>query len=194
MKKPLIIVSHLGSGGDYFCSILNENERIQIFSESISFDHPSLLSNLFSKKHKKLDESAIYGFLNIYNKDFSCKSLFDCCKFIYLIREPSDSFDLIYENNKYPLGIFNYYCFRLRRIYEMARNTPGAVLINYQSLADKKDLSVIKKYLFLKEDLKYLDFSEEIKESKKTLDFKKKSQDIFEKYLFKFKKLDLNVI
>lgn len=193
MKNSLFIVTHIGSGSDYFCSILNENERIQIFNEILSFDHPSSLDKLFSNPHKVSTTAAIYGTVNYFNKDFSCKSIYPFSKFIYLIREPIITLQNISNYEKYHLGAFRYYSFRLRRMYEMARNTPGAILVNYQSLVDKKDLKPIETYLYLKNKLKYTEFVENIPD-KPIKEYKKLGQEVFEKYFYKFRNLDLEII
>ncbi len=193
MKNSLFVVTHIGSGANYFCSILNRNERIQIFNEILSFDHPSSLDKLFLNPHKISTTAAIYGAINYFNKDFSCKSLYSFCKFIYLIREPIVTLQNIMNYEKYHLGAFRYYSFRLRRMYEMARNTPGAILVNYQSLIDKKDLKPIEDYLYLKDKLNYIEFKENIP-NKPIKEYKKLGQEVFEKYLYKFKNLDLKII
>ena len=194
MKNILFIITHIGSGAEYFNSILNENERIHIYEEIINFDHPSVIDSILSQPHKTNNNAAVYGTVNYFNKDFSCKSLLKFSKFIYVVREPTECFNIFYKNEKnYNLGVLRYYTFRLRRIYEMATKTPGAILINYQSLINKKDLTPVKEYLYLKEDLHYSSDAEEI-EVNTPLEYRRYCQDVFEKYLYKLKNLDLKII
>jgi len=85
-----------------------------------------------------------------------------------------------------------YYCFRLRRIYEMARSTPGAILLTYDDLSSRKGLDLIQEYLNLAQPL----VSQKLLEPKEE-DFSSflmnTAQDCYEKYLYHLKQLDLKI-
>lgn len=90
--------------------------------------------------------------------------------------------------------LLRYYCFRLRRIYEMAAHTPNAIVVNYQSLVDKKELSPIDEYLLLKNNLYYKWDSFSFPEMKIPKEPLKYCQQAYERYLFKLKNLNIKMI
>ena len=46
-----------------------------------------------------------------------------------------------------------YYCFRLRRLYEMAKKTPGAIFLTWDDIKSKKKLELVENYLNIKEKI-----------------------------------------
>jgi hypothetical protein len=49
--------------------------------------------------------------------------------------------------------MLRYYTYRLRRICEMARRTPGAVLLTWDDMITGRGFPLLEKYLHLKEPL-----------------------------------------
>lgn len=143
MRKVALIISHKGSGSEELLSAMVKNPRIQQVTTSGLYHHPDVLESITSVPHKINNASAVYVDHLLYNHVFSSKSLYPFFKFIYVIREPR-FFDSIYD--------FRYYVYRLRRICEMAKNTPGAVLLTWENLAAGR-LGVIEDYLGLKESI-----------------------------------------
>ena len=194
MHNILLVASHLFSGSDTLLKILNENKRIDLTENLLSYDHPSTLEHLFDNGHKLDNTSAIYGGQIIFNKDFSCKAFYSFTKFIYLIRPAKPTLWEIKTNKEEysELTACRYYCFRLRRIYEMARSTPGAILLTYDDLSSRKGLDLIQEYLNLAQPL----VSQKLLEPKEE-DFSSflmnTAQDCYEKYLYHLKQLDLKI-
>jgi hypothetical protein len=195
MKNILFIVTHVGAGMEYLVSILNENDRVQIYNDFLTFDHPVVLDQLTTKNHKMNNNSAVFGTVVIHNKDFCCKELYKFCKFIYLINEPTNYFKITLNDKKDNAEIISrHYCFRLRRIYEMAAHTPNAVVVDYRSLSEKKSLEPIDEYLLLRNNLYYNGDSKEFPEVKIPKEPLKHCQEAYERYLFKLKNLNIKMI
>jgi hypothetical protein len=155
MKKVCFIVSHLGSGSSDLVEVLNGNPRCSIQNSSVRYGGPDDLDWLFANPHKCRDSSAVYGDHLLYNTSLSCKSLYDRCKFIYLIRPARASLNETAKSNKYrPVFAARYYSFRLRRICEMARKTKDALFLVWDDLASGKAFPSIEEYLGLKVQLK----------------------------------------
>src|SRR5581483_5367312 len=129
MKQVTIVVSHEGSGSSALCSLLDKNSRIQWCKPNIIYDHPFSLEKITSISHKLKNAAAIWLDEILYNHYFSSKILYEWCRFIYVIREAKPTLSLITESRADLLGKARYYTYRLRRICEMARRTPGAVLV-----------------------------------------------------------------
>ena len=157
MKKVCFVVSHLGSGSSDLVEVLNGNPRCSIESSSVKYSNPDDLNWLFSKQHKCRDSSAIYGDHILFNHSFSCRALYESCKFIYVIRPARQSLNEISTLKDLGLkGTFaaRHYGFRLRRICEMARKTPGALMLTWDDLASGKAFPSIEDYLGLRSPLK----------------------------------------
>lgn len=194
MKKLLFIVSHLGSGSLDFIDLINENSRIDIKDRRLSYDHPNTLDYLFSTEHKLNNSAAIYGDHVVFNKDFSNRVFYSFSKFVYIIRAPQEFIGSICEDVADSNRISRYYEFRLRRMYEMARNTEGAVFFTWNNLKEGQGLDLFNEYMQLqKEPVIYQDRFKEIKHEFPA-DLIESCQDTYEKYLFKFKNLNLRSV
>lgn len=150
---------------------------------------------MFSIPHKCRDSSAVYGDHLLFNSSLSCKNLYEICRFIYVIRPPRAALNEISTIKDSGLkGAFaaKYYSFRLRRICEMARNTPGALLLTWDDMASGKAFVSIEEYLGLKAGLKteYHHFSAGLKD-----DFDEglisECEDAYERYYYYLDRLDL---
>lgn len=157
MHKILFLASHLGSGSSVLYKSLNEHPKIQGFKSKLGnvYTHPFNLLSLVNNRHKLHNSSAVYMDELLYNYLFSIKYAYNVSKFIYVIRDAEPTLNWLMENElfKTPLSAQRYYLYRLRRICEMARHTPGAVVLNYYDLKNKKGLDKIESYLNLKEPI-----------------------------------------
>lgn len=195
MKKVCFIVSHLGSGSQDLLDILNENPRCSIENSQTRYSNPEDLNWLFSKPHKCRDSSAIYGDHILFNPSFSCKSLYNVCKFIYIIRPPRQSLNQTHIFRKSGLeGEFaaKYYSFRLRRICEMARKTPNSLLLTWDDLSSGRAFSSIEEYLKLSTQLK-VEYRHFCSENRDEFDesLLAKCEDAYERYYYYLSKLEI---
>lgn len=195
MKKVCFVVSHLGSGSLDLIDILNKNPRCSIQNSDYSYESPDDLKWLFSINHKCRDSSAIYGDHLIYNMSFSCKKLYDYCKFIYLIRPARATLNEIItlEKPKYqPDYAARYYSYRLRRICEMAKRTKDSILITWDDLTKGTAFPLIEEYLGLKEQLKvnYNHFTYNERDSFKE-NLVLRCEDAYDRHYYYLSKLNL---
>lgn len=182
MKQVAFVVSHLGSDSGLFCESLDKNPRVQWFKSNVIYDHISTVEKLVDKPHKLKNAAAIWLDELLYNFNFSSKYLYSCCKFIYVIRPPKPTLSCIGE------GFVNYYTYRLRRICEMARCTPGAVLLTWDDLVAGR-LDLVENYLNLKEKIDPIQGIVPTKSVQwSILD---NAQQSYEKYLYYLKNLNL---
>jgi hypothetical protein len=203
MKKVVFIVSHMGSGSYELLRIMNSNPRVLILQSGATYSNPSNLEWLFQENFlvqagKENTAATIYGDHLLFNANLACTSLYDICKFIYFIRpaKPSlNELNLVKNIDFTPENACLYYCFRMRRICEMAKNTPGAVLLTWDDLADGRGFALIEEYLHLKTQLSpaFYDFVE------KDVDvvpheLVEKAQDSYERYLYYLRHLDLKMV
>lgn len=194
MKKVLFVTSHLCSGSTELLKILNRNPRIQIKDLDRYYTSPADIEYLTREPHKLDNAAAIYGDHLLYNISLSSKVFYNFCDFVYVIREARPTLnEIIQKYQRYSeKTAFNYYCFRLRRIFEMARKTPGAVLLTWDDLKTGKGLSLMDDYLSLKDNLKADEsLFNESERKDYPLDLANKAQDSYERYYFYMRNLDL---
>jgi|GEM_PF-6906722 len=193
MNPVLFVTSHLCSGADGLISILNINPRIEMLCPQIVYEHPTDLEPLIEQQHKLSNTAAIYGDYLWYNSQFSCKALYKLCKFVYVIREAKSSINEITEHYRHSIDMVPaYYAFRLRRICEMAKRTPGAVLLTWNDLATGKGLPLIEEYLRLKTPLiHHAELFTHSELDDVPNEIIEKSQECYERHLYFLRHLEL---
>ena len=191
MKNACFIVSHLGSGSDDLVKILNKNPQCSIIQSEIIYKNSLSLQKMFEIDHPCRDSSAIYGDHILYNMSISSKCFYDFCKFIYVIREPRPTLNYIVSNYNYsPENAKSYYCFRLRRIYEMFKKTKNSIFLNWEDLSNGSAFCLIEKYLDLnkKLDIK-LDYFKSGYKNSCDENLLIQAEDTYEKYYYYFKEI-----
>jgi hypothetical protein len=176
MKIVLLVVSHVGSNSSSFCQLLDKNKRIQYVEQNLIYDNLASIEYITSIEHK----STIGIYLNelLYNYQISNKSMCKFCDFIYLIRDPKT----FYVEN------IDYYIFRLRRIYELAREFKG-MFLTWGDVISNKAVRFVENRLQLASKLNF----EEIKENKslKNKDLNK-LETAYELCCYRLNKLNLD--
>lgn len=194
MKKVCFIVSHLGSGYEDLLRVLNRNPRCEFQNSGSRYDGPPALDWMFRKGHKCRDSSAVYGDALLYNMQLSCRSLYGECKYIYLVRPARASLNVIARSGlKYAeSSAASYYRFRLRRMCEMARRTPDAMLVTWDDLAKGRAFPTIEDHLGLNAQLSttYEEFAAETGDhfNERLVN---ECQDAYERYYYYLNKLNL---
>lgn len=198
MRKILFVASHLGSGSDIVYNSLNQNPQVQGYKSSGEgnvYMHPLALLSLVNCRHKLNNSSAIFMDELLFNYCFQIKSAYKTCKFIYVIRDAEPTLNWLVENTHFkPLQAQRYYVYRLRRLCEMAKRTPGAVILNSYDLKNKQGGELITKYLDLIEPFEYGDFKfpEPKKEGLLPASLVKEADEAFEKYWYFLQNQDLS--
>lgn len=149
MKKVCFVVSHLGSGSGSLVSSLNANPRCEIRESGARYDGASSVRWLFRMGHKCRDASAVYGDHLLFNATISSRRLYGMFGFIFVIRPARHSLNEILKCGYSEAGASSYYRFRLRRICEIARRSPGSVLLTWDDLAKERSLRIIEEHLGL---------------------------------------------
>ena len=188
MNKIVFLCSHEHSGSNHLYQAMNENPRIQGFRHlSLMYKNLNELLILNDQTHKLKTRAAIYMDELLYNWQFTDKSALKVCKFVYLIRKPQPVLNSFVKYNKLaPEFAARHYLFRLRRICEMAKRTPKAVLLTFDDLSRGEGLNLIENYLELKNpinlDFKLFDSHEE--ENNFPISLLNTVENCYERYLF----------
>ncbi len=195
MKKICFLVSHLGSGSSDLVEILNNNSQCVIAQSEIIYKNLQSLDWMSKIDHKCRDSSAIYGDHILYNMSISSKCFYNFCKFIYIIRPARATLNkIVYLNNNYTQkNATNYYCFRLRRICEMAKRTKDSIFLTWEDFSSGKAFDLIEKYLDLRTALnvKSEHFNQEYIDSFDE-NLLNQAQDAYERYYYYMKKIKDN--
>ena len=154
MKKICFIASHLSSGSSELFDVLDQNPRVQGFRSQRPYpDVPSLME-VTARPHKAGTAAAVYMDELLYNYSLQTKDAYRYCRFVYVVRRPEPTLTALVAAKSYtPEAACRYYCFRLRRMCEMARRTPGAVLLTWEDISTGRGLPLVEEYLNLKEPL-----------------------------------------
>jgi hypothetical protein len=185
MNKILLVCSHLESGSDCVVSNLNSGSKLQKLN--FSYNDPYCL---FSKKTNfEYRKRPKYGFDHIlYNHEFTCKNLFQFIYFVYIIGDPKKTItNLVYKNIYDQKIACNYYCFRIRRIYEMIKNSKNYLLFFEEDLVKEDLYFKIQKMLGIRDKLKIKIKPQEkidIKIEKSLMD---ETEAFYEKYRYECK-------
>lgn len=155
------------------------------------YDHPDVLFELMTLEHDLRNNSAVYADHLLFNIDFACPAIYKISNFVYFIRDPKQTLGLIIKNHNFNIEkAYSYYIFRIRRIYEMYRDS-GGVFFTWDDLFNNRDQikSDLEDYLQfdinLNLNLEYEDNSSVIPR-----DVLKKSEKIYEKYFFHMREIN----
>ena len=179
MKKVCLLISHEHSDSKALLNVLSNNPRLSCYNTGRVYNHALSLEELTALPHKIDNVAAIWMEMLLHNYQFSCKSLYPICKFIYMIREAEPTLNALVESGYRPDAALRYYTYRLRRICEMARCTPGAVLLTWQDIK----LPLIESYLNLKQPLE-LPVLSKVKTGLVKWPLVEEGQKCYERYLF----------
>ncbi len=142
----LFIATHLGSGASILCESLSSH-RLCAWSRRSPYQNGLGVM----KMSEGLDAKVYFDKLT-HNHQFCCPSLYNQCRFIYVIRKPETSIAHI-VNKGYSLSCAqNYYSFRLRRLCEMYKKTSGLLLVN-DEVFDGCSFASVQEYLGFRDQI-----------------------------------------
>ena len=192
MKKVALILSHTGSGSGDLCNILDANPRVQVYRTGTVYNHPTLVESISQQPHKANNAAGVFVDELLSNILFTSKALYQCCKFIYVVRSALPTLIAITESKATLAQNVRYYTYRLCRIYEMARKTPGAVLLTWEDMTAGR-FGPLESYLNLKEKLAGHEklFPNPPIKSFITGTLVNEAQDAYERYLYLLRNLPL---
>lgn len=190
MKKVCFVVSHLGSGSGSLVTSLNANPRCEIKESGMRYDGASSVRWLFRTGHKCRDAGAVYGDHLLFNASLSSRRLYGLFRFIFVIRPARHALNEILATGYSESGASSYYRFRMRRICEIARRSPGSVLLTWDDLAKDSSLRIIESHIGLSEPLRQPTLAGDAPErcSEGTVE---QCQEAYDRYYYYLNGLDL---
>lgn len=142
----VFLMTHLGSGSNYLCESLSQIPTICCNHTNRVYTHPTDLDSLKSKdRYAKTFIDTVE-----YNYSFASTALYSCAKFIYLIRNPKHSLGNMVKEGYTRESAVSYYLFRLRRMYEMAYQTPDGIFLTYEDMLKDEGRKLVSDYLGIK--------------------------------------------
>ena len=188
MNKILFVVSHLGSDSSSLCNILNAVPQIQFYETKIIYNHTDAGLSLVARPHKCSIPAAIWAEELLYNHRLCHRCFYQWAQFIYVIKDAKHALHSMQpSDSNVAASNFRYYVYRLRRICEMARQTPGAIL-----LTNLVNLKPLEGYLNLTEPLGEVSRSPVIEPCKfVTPEQVRKGQESFERHYYYLRNLEL---
>lgn len=195
-KRVLFSISHLASGVTPLLYLLNSNPRVQLLRSEAMFQNYNDLKALTSFSHKTNSAAAIYAFDISYNHQMGSKVVFPHADYLFLIRPPEPSINLLIASKLYsPTTAVNYYCYRLRRMCEIAKRVKSGIILTYDDLISGDHVAPLTTFLRLKEDVIHqADCYERLKPPETNLiptDLISWAKDCYERHLFFMRSLPL---
>jgi hypothetical protein len=152
LKTYCFILSHEGAGSHLLARILNSTKKVACLTDShIAYAGPESLEtlNYVIKNHPCInDDLPIYCDTLNHNTDLYYNNLFDFCKIIFLTRQPEPTLKAIATKNAY-----NYYRFRLRRLYEYSKKAKNSICITYDEIVNRQCFPLIESFLNIKDPI-----------------------------------------
>lgn len=141
----VLLATTLCSSGTELCRRLMLHPYIARNNHDV-YQHPDDWKRVERKYVTTLIDELVYN--------HSCTEvMYRMCKFIYVVREADQSIKCLVEHCGYqPLQAVRYYCFRLRRLCEMAKQTSG-LLLTADDVATGRFVEPVKELLGFKKPL-----------------------------------------
>ena len=188
MNKILLIVSHLESGSDILVQNLDSGARLQRLNFNLYSNLDCLSFKRPNTEYRKRPK--VYFDHILYNHEFSCKELFKYLNFVYVIGDPKKSLDNIVSNKTYgERTACNYYCFRVRRIYEMIKKSNNCLVFFDEDLQNDETYNKIYQMLGIKDKIKIKNKTQDKKEIYIDRNIMSEAESFYEKYRYKIKSL-----
>jgi hypothetical protein len=188
MNKILLIVSHLESGSESLVQNLDSGVRLQRLNFNLYSNLDCLSFKRPNTEYRKRPK--VYFDHILYNHEFSCKELFKYLSFVYVIGDPKKSLDSIVHNNIYDeRTACNYYCFRIRRIYEMIKKSGDCLVFFDEDLQNDETYNKIHRMLGIKDKIKIKNKTQDKKEIYIDRNIMNEAESFYEKYRYKIKSL-----
>lgn len=193
MKQFLFLTTHLGSGSMPLFFALESYPRIKMNQTNTDYDHPSVVYDFFNPP----TSGTIYGEQLLFNFSLSHKKFLEFSKFIYFIRSGRHTINELVKNKNFSISnCLLYYSYRMRRICEMARMTPGAILLTWDNLKDGKGMDLIKDYVGMKYKADISKEKFKYSNSSSNIDYRilQKADECYERHYYYLRQLNLKMI
>ncbi|MCK9459661.1 MAG: hypothetical protein M0R80_08485 [Proteobacteria bacterium] len=154
MKRVLFLASHPGANAEQLAALLEHNQCIQFYHTNSTYKHPSDIAALQLSPHKNTTTAAIYAALLLDNNNLSGRSLYKFCHFVYFICGPKFAITELVKTQTMKNAV-DLYVLRIRRLYEMAVQSPEAVFLTWDNIQGEKGLNLIENHFHLKTPLQY---------------------------------------
>jgi len=188
MNKILLIVSHLESGSDRLVQNLDSGVRLQRLNFNLYSNLDCLSFKRPNTEYRKRPK--VYFDHILYNHEFSCKELFKYLNFVYVVGDPKKSLDSIVHNKIYDeRTACNYYCFRVRRIYEMIKKSGDCLVFFDEDLQNNETYNKIHQMIGIKDKIKIKNNTQDKKEIYIDRNIMSEAESFYEKYRYKIKSL-----
>lgn len=183
LRKVVFVASHLYSGSEEVINVLNNHPRVDIKQTNTRYMNFDDWKNLVDGPHKSPSVAAIYGDHLLHNVQLGSKWFYKVSKFIYVFHSPIFSVNQMLGKWDETMAL-NYYSFRLRRMFEMARKTQGFMISDHED----PDISALEKFLEIKGlgkiSLPNIRLNNNLSKAATN-----RAENIYNNYFFKFNKL-----
>jgi hypothetical protein len=153
LYRQVFIATHVGAGGSMLMDMLlalPKMGRLRRLDTQVYSDPSALASLQDEARHFRPHAKAFLDKLT-HNYELADKNFYRLANYIILVREPEDSLNWIVQDGYSEAGALRYYCYRLRRLCEIAKKADRWIAVTWNELVDKTALPRIKSFMGLRE-------------------------------------------
>jgi hypothetical protein len=195
IKRVMISVTHLASGSLPLLNLLNRNPRVQFVQTNPVIQNYVDLKALTGMTHKLSSVAAIFALESNFNYQLGSKIKIPHAHYLFTVRQPDPVLNLLVSDGIYDQkGAAMYYCYRLRRICEIAKRVKHGMLLTYDDIQRGDHIAPLKTFLGLKEDVLHIpEFFNHLKSPPNVInrEILEWCRDCYERHLFFLKRLPL---
>ncbi len=197
LKRVLLSITHLESGSTPLLNILDRNPRVQFLRSNPMIQNYMDLKVITSIPHK-LDSVAAMHALDIsFNYQLGPRTHVPHAHYLFIVRQPDHVLGKLIADKAYKqTDAAMYYCYRLRRICEIAKRVQQGMLLTFDDIRRGDHVAPLKSFLGLKEDVLHQPEVFESMQSSSVIDGNTLEwcRDCYERHLFFLKSLPLTKI
>ena len=176
-------------------NLLDKNPRVQFIQAHVIIQNYMDIGAITSMSHKMNSVAAMFALELTANYQLGSKISLPHVHHLFVVRQPDPVLNFLVAN-----GIYNqtsaamYYCYRLRRICEIAKRAKYGMLLTFDDIQSGAYTTPIKSFLGLKDDVSHIPaVFDHLKSANNVIkkDILEWCRDCYERHLFFLRSLPL---
>lgn len=194
--RHIFLLTHLGSGASMLMDMLAGSRRVATIRQKsmyYQYDDPAKLESIVRPALEVRPLARTFVHKLNYNHTLACPAFLWAVDVMLMVRGPEGTLDHLVGRRRYSeMAALRYYTYRLRRLCEIARRVPAAVVVTWDGLLSRRAFDGIKQFVGVRElTSTYRDEPPERVVSDWAVD---KARRAYDRYLAYLRRLGLTVL
>jgi hypothetical protein len=118
-------------------------------------DHPDKVQGIVGLPHKVAHAGAVFGVELLLNYQLTCRRLVEFSRAVYVLSDPRKAIPRVMASGLYDQeSAARLYCFRLRRLAELARKTTNGLLLTESDLETPEGSALAASFLKVRSEVR----------------------------------------